>query len=139
MFKKPDFPGFRKKKSASASQTKKTASIKNEGLSLLDDIDEETDINGNEKPATVGELITSREVLKERRSSDHKARFSSKQKRLRLLSSAMMPLSKPRKDLYLNTACLVRSFRPSEFFCTHTCMLSPSPFLQRTTLKANAR
>jgi hypothetical protein len=65
MFKKPDFPGFRKKKSASASQTKKTTFIKNEGLSLLDDVDEETDTNGNEKPAAVGELCTGRESSRE--------------------------------------------------------------------------
>lgn len=75
MFKKPDFPGFRKKKSASASHAKKTTFIKNEGLSLLDDIDEETDISGDEKPVAVGELITRREVLKGGLSSDHISRF----------------------------------------------------------------
>jgi hypothetical protein len=75
MFERPDFPGFRRKKSASASHTKTTTVIKNEGLSLLDDIDEETDINGNEKPATVGELCTRREVFKEGRPSDYKGRF----------------------------------------------------------------
>lgn len=129
MSKKPDFPGFRKKKSASASHTKKTTFIENEGLSLLDDINEETDINGNDKPAAVGELITRREVLKGDLSPDHKARLLSMQKRSRLLSSATMPPSKPRKDLCLSTACSVRSFRPSESFRTHTCMLSPSSFL----------
>jgi hypothetical protein len=75
MFKKPDLPGFRKKKSASASHTKKTAFIKNEGLSLLDDIDEETDVNGDEKPVAAGELCTRRKVLKGGLSPDHRNRF----------------------------------------------------------------
>jgi hypothetical protein len=119
MFKKPEFPGFRKKKSASASHTKKTTFIKNEGLSLLDD----------EKPAAVGELWLCRNVLKKGHLTEGLPDCLSIQKRLRLLSSAMMLPSKPRKDLYLNTACSVRSFRPSESFSTLTCILSPSPFL----------
>jgi hypothetical protein len=53
MLKKPEFRGFKKKKSCLL--TEKSASIQNDGFSLLDDIDKKTDIYGNERSAVVGE------------------------------------------------------------------------------------